>query len=156
MEALLNKIESYGFECQAGPLHLCQDWMNLRAQILLALREQPDYVPRIGVPPTDQPADRVSMPFDAFQIRNLTAQASANGDAHELSGDGIYRFAQCLWDAFVADPPAGRVQVGGLPPLPEPGLLYEDFSIGGVLVEGYTADQMREFARAALQRKEKV
>ncbi len=57
---------------------------------------------------TDQPADRVSMPFDAFQIRSLTAQVSSNGDAHELSGDGIYRFAQCLWDAFITDQPADR------------------------------------------------
>ena len=31
MEALLNKIEAYGFECQGGPLVNCQHWQDLRA-----------------------------------------------------------------------------------------------------------------------------
>lgn len=30
METLLNKIESYGFECEAGPLKNCTDWTQLR------------------------------------------------------------------------------------------------------------------------------
>lgn len=42
------------------------------------------------------------MPFDAFQIRSLTSRASSTGDAHELSGDGIYRLAQMLWQSFAA------------------------------------------------------
>ena len=36
MEALLSKIESYGFECEAGPLALCVDWQKLKVHVLLA------------------------------------------------------------------------------------------------------------------------
>lgn len=36
IEALLNKIEGYGFQCEAGPLTLCQDWMKLRVHLLIA------------------------------------------------------------------------------------------------------------------------
>ena len=36
MEALLNKIESYGVECEAGPLALCVDWQKLKEHVLLA------------------------------------------------------------------------------------------------------------------------
>ena len=37
-----------------------------------------------------------------------------------------------------------------LPSLPEPALGYEDHSIGGVYVEGFDAEQMREYASRAV------
>jgi hypothetical protein len=42
MEALqiLNRIEEYGFECEAGPLKNCVDWQKLRA--LLETKRYPD------------------------------------------------------------------------------------------------------------------
>lgn len=30
MQELFDKIEAYGFECQGGPLSLCQEWINLK------------------------------------------------------------------------------------------------------------------------------
>ena len=33
MTDLIAKIERYNFECQAGPLALCEDWIALKAQI---------------------------------------------------------------------------------------------------------------------------
>jgi len=35
---LLAKIESYGFECIAGPLANCQDWINLKGQLIAKKR----------------------------------------------------------------------------------------------------------------------
>jgi hypothetical protein len=35
LEALLDKLETYGFECEAGPLALCVDWQKLRVAALL-------------------------------------------------------------------------------------------------------------------------
>lgn len=37
-------------------------------------------------------------------------------------------------------------------PLPEPELGYEDQSIGGVWIEGYTADQLRAYGAAEYKR----
>lgn len=33
LKALLDKLESYGFECEAGPLTMCADWQKLRAAL---------------------------------------------------------------------------------------------------------------------------
>ena len=33
MKTLLDKIESYGFECEGGPLRNCVDWHQLQSQI---------------------------------------------------------------------------------------------------------------------------
>jgi len=47
MEALqiLNRIEEYGFECEAGPLKNCVDWQKLRASLSEAPREGWKLVP---------------------------------------------------------------------------------------------------------------
>lgn len=33
MSDLIEQIESYGFECEAGPLTMCVDWTNLKAEL---------------------------------------------------------------------------------------------------------------------------
>lgn len=40
MEALLNKLEDYGFECEAGTLKNSQHWIELRAALASAPSEQ--------------------------------------------------------------------------------------------------------------------
>lgn len=37
---LLDKLETYNWECEGGPLVLCRDWMALRAAIATAQAEQ--------------------------------------------------------------------------------------------------------------------
>jgi hypothetical protein len=45
--------------------------------------------------------------------------------------------------------PTPQAQPGELPPLPEPGIQYDGNEIDGGLL-AFTADQMRDYARAAL------
>ena len=33
LQELISKIESYNFECEAGPLSMCVDWMKLKAML---------------------------------------------------------------------------------------------------------------------------
>lgn len=52
MEAIqiLNRIEEYGFECEAGPLKNCVDWQKLRASLSEAPGEP-------AIKPTQEAAD---------------------------------------------------------------------------------------------------
>jgi hypothetical protein len=38
MEDLIQKLETYDFQCEAGPLEKCQDWINLK-ELLLKTKE---------------------------------------------------------------------------------------------------------------------
>ena len=39
--ALIDAVERYGFECEAGPLTNCVDWQKLRAAIAALKAEKP-------------------------------------------------------------------------------------------------------------------
>jgi hypothetical protein len=44
MKKLMEEIDTYGFECEAGPLFLCVPWMKLKAKIL-AMQDEPHGLP---------------------------------------------------------------------------------------------------------------
>jgi hypothetical protein len=33
MKELIDAVEKYGFECEAGPLNLCNDWLKLKEHL---------------------------------------------------------------------------------------------------------------------------
>ena len=44
MKKLMEEIDTYGFECEAGPLFLCVPWMKLKAKILV-MQDEPHGLP---------------------------------------------------------------------------------------------------------------
>ena len=92
MEDLLNKIESYGFQCEAGPLTLCQDWMKLRVHLLLAATpteprgaaEESAEARWISV--DDRLPEKFTEVLVAFKDCTLPACAQYTNNPHDIDG----------------------------------------------------------------------
>lgn len=75
MNTLLEKIESYGFSCEAGPLANCADWVDLKAALsgneASVLRFE-----RLGYLPDQGRIDVVAaIDYDVMRARGEKAEA---------------------------------------------------------------------------------
>jgi len=89
MEALLSKIESYGFECEAGPLALCVDWQKLKVHVLLATAQ-----------PAAEPVAWMNVKYGTFFGAGVIAQTDRNDDLI-ASGELIRLYAHPAQPAAV-------------------------------------------------------
>ena len=66
LQQLIDKLETYNFECEAGPLFLCVDWMKLKSQVLLE-KELAEHCEDEGCPHSGTPHSHPEYEKDLYE-----------------------------------------------------------------------------------------